>query len=192
MKWSTNTCTFLIIFLIPILAFSLTSTGIFKGNTVIGIDAYAKKSNESSGESSPGGSGSSSNSGSNDKSRGSSSGSDTKSSDNSNNEGSSGNKNNDRGTNNNHQQQPEPGSNDESSNTGADNNLQAVEPPKTGKGEQGTGATVPADKTVTPSPPPTTCEQGSTCTHQQDSSNRDHSNTTTKDKTPFVLSLPFP
>jgi hypothetical protein len=31
------------------------------------------------------------------------------------------------------------------------------------------------------------------CTHdQQDSKNHDPSNTTTKDKTPFVLSLPFP
>ena len=53
------------------------------------------------------------------------------------------------------------------------------------------GSSSGSDSKVTSPPPPTTCEQGSTCTHQQDSSNSDHSHTT-KDKTPFVLSLPFP
>lgn len=42
-----------------------------------------------------------------------------------------------------------------------------------------------------PVEPSKTCEQASTCTHQQGSSNRDPS-LSTKDKTPFVLSLPFP
>src|SRR5919202_4740776 len=48
-KGSANTHTiFITIFLVPILAFSLTSIGIFKGNTVIGIDVYATKSEGSS------------------------------------------------------------------------------------------------------------------------------------------------
>jgi cytoskeletal protein RodZ len=182
-KGSANTHSFLIIFLIPILAFSLTSAGILNSNTVIGIDAYAKKSDESSAESSRRGSTSSSS----DKIDGaglSSSGSDSKSSlHNSNNEGN--NKNNDQGAN-------------DGSNTGTDNNLKPVEPPKTGKVEQGARRIVPPDKTVTSLPPPTTtsCEQASTCTtpHQQDLSNHDHLTTpTAKDnKTPFILSIPFP
>jgi hypothetical protein len=190
---SNRAYSFFIILFILTVAFSLTSAGILNGNMAMSIDSYAKKSKESSEESSRVGSGSSNKSG------GSSSGSDSKSSsDNSNKEGSRGNsKNNDQGTNDNEQQQQqEPGSND-GSNTGADNNLQSVGPLKTDKREQGTEPIVPLDKTVTPSPlPPTTCEQGSTCTtHQQDLSNRDHSitTTTTRDnKTPFILSIPFP
>jgi hypothetical protein len=187
---SNRAYSFFIILFILTVAFSLTSAGIFEGNIAISLDAYAKKSKESSGESSRVGSDSSNKSG------GSSIGSDSKSSsDNSNKEGSSGNKNNDQGINDNEQQQQqEPGSND-GSNTGIDNNLKPVEPLKTHKREQGTEPILPLDKTVTPSPPPTTsCEQGSTCTtHQQDLSNRDHSITTTKDKkTPFILSIPFP
>jgi hypothetical protein len=150
-KGSANTHSFLIIFLIPILAFSLTSAGILNSNTVIGIDAYAKKSDEFSAESSRRGSTSSSS----DKIDGaglSSSGSDSKSS---------------------------------------------LHNSKTGKVEQGARRIVPPDKTVTSLPPPTTsCEQASTCTtpHQQDLSNHDHLTTpTAKDnKTPFILSIPFP
>jgi hypothetical protein len=116
MKGSANTCSFSIIFLIPILAFSLTSAGILNGNTVIGIDAYAKKSNESSGESSRRGS----TSGSSDKGTSSNRGSDSKGSSYNND-----NKNSDQVTNNNEQQQQEIGSND-GSNTVNDNNLQSV------------------------------------------------------------------
>ena len=186
---SNRAYSFFIILFILTVAFSLTSAGIFKGNIAISIDADAKKSKESSGESSRVDSDSSNKSGG-------SIGSDSKSSsDNSNKEGSSGNKNNDQGTNDNEQQQQEPGSND-GSNTGIDNNLKPVEPLKTDKREQGTEPILPLDKTVTPSPPPTTsCEQGSTCTtHQQDLSNRDHSITTSRKdkKTPFILSIPFP
>jgi hypothetical protein len=183
---SNRPYSFIVIFFILTLAFSLTSAGTLSTNTSIGIDAYAKKPNESSGGSSQG-----SSSDSSDKSGGTSSGSDTESSsDNSNKEG---NKNSDQGTNNNEQQQQEPDSND-GSNTAADNSLQAVEPPKIGKGGQGSEPFVPPVDTTTPSPPPTTCEQGSICTDDQhDSNSHDHSiATTTKDNTPFVLSLPFP
>src|SRR5919197_2470556 len=108
---STKISSLFIIFFILTLPFSLTYVGILNANiAIISIDAYAKKSKESSGESS-GGSSSDKGGSSSDKG-GSSSGSDSK---------------------------------------------------------------------VTSPPPPTTCEQGSTCTHQQDSSNSDHSHTT-KDK----------
>ena len=117
----------------------------------------------------------------------SSSSSDTKSSDNSKNEGNgnNNNKNNNQGT-------------DDGSNTGHDNNLQVVEPAKTGEQQQGTGESVAPIETATPMPQ-TSCEQGSNCTDQQGLSDRDRSTTATtsttttkQDNTPFVLSLPFP
>jgi hypothetical protein len=185
-KRSASTRSFLTIFLVPTLAFSLTSIGILKGNTVIDIDAYAKEPNESSKDISIG-----ANIGSGSKSGGgvrgsSSSGSDIKSSsDSTNGEANSINKKNDHAVN-------------DVSNTGTNNNFKPIEPPKAGKGEQGSGPVVQPDKTVTSLPPPITtssCEQGSTCTsqHQQDLGDRNPSSTTTKDnKTPFILSVPFP
>jgi clumping factor A len=80
------------------------------------------------------------------------------------------------------------------SNTGADNNLHAIESPKTDQQQQGTGENIPPTETTTPTPQ-TTCEQGSDCTDQQGSGNSDHSTTPTttkQDNTPFVFSLPFP
>jgi hypothetical protein len=177
----TRAYRFFILFFILTLAFSLTSAGILNSNTVIGIDAYVKESDEFSGESSR----RASTSGSTDKSGGaggSSSGLDTKSSsDNSNNKGNSGNnKNNDQAIN-------------DGSNRGADNNLQAIGPAKTGE-QQATGDNAPSIETVTPTRQ-TTCKEGSNCTtYQQDQSNSDHSTTTTtkEGNTPLVLSLPFP
>ncbi len=62
---------------------------------------------------------------------------------------------------------------------------------------QGSGENVPLTRTDTPALQ-TTCEQGSNCTDQQSSTDRDRSTTATTDATkqdnnmPFVLSLPFP
>jgi hypothetical protein len=187
-KWSANTRTrsSLTIFVVPILAFSLTSIAILKSNTVSGMDAYAPKSNEPSiGESSIG-----SNSYTGGKnaaaSSGSSSGSDTKSSpDSTNCEANSINKKNDYALN-------------DGSNKGTNNNFKSVEPPKAGKGEQGSRPIVQPDKPVKSLPPPITtssCEQGSPCInhHQQDLSDHNPLTTATKDnKTPFILSVPFP
>src|SRR5919198_3985524 len=52
MKASTDMCSFLVIFFILTLAFSLASAGILKGNIAISMDAYAKKSKGPSGGSS--------------------------------------------------------------------------------------------------------------------------------------------
>jgi cytoskeletal protein RodZ len=114
----------------------------------------------------------------------SSSSSDTKSSDNTNNVDSANtNKNNnDQSTN-------------DGSNTGADNNLQAVEPAKTGEQQQqSTGKNSSLIGTAT-STSHTSCEQGSNCTDQQglsdhDRSTTDNTTTTKQDNMPFVL--PFP
>ncbi len=117
--------------------------------------------------------------------------SNTKSSDNSNNDGSS------DGINNNNKNQ---GTNDDSSNSGAHDNLQSVEPAKTGKeGELGSGENV-ASPTGTTAPTPesqTSCEQGSNCTNQQGLGDHDRSSTTGSagksgqdNNTPFIL--PFP
>ena len=114
--------------------------------------------------------------------------SDTKRSDNSDNNGNS---NNDDSNKNNNQ-----GTND-GSNTGTDNTFQAVEPAKSGEQQQqGSGENIASIEMVTPKSK-TICEQGSNCTDQQGSSDRDRSTTDaapTKqdDNTPFVLSLPFP
>jgi hypothetical protein len=72
-----RTRSFIILFFILTLAFSLTSAGILKGNMAIGMDAYATKSERSSGGGSKGGgdsSGSSGGGGSSDESREGSSG----------------------------------------------------------------------------------------------------------------------
>ena len=119
----------------------------------------------------------------------SSSSSDTKRSDNSDNNGNSNNNNYDSNKNNNQ------GTND-GSNTGTDNTFQAVEPAKSGEQQQqGSGENIAPIEIATPKSK-TICEQGSNCTDQQGSSDRDRSATaaTTKqdDNTPFVLSLPFP
>src|SRR5919197_991304 len=170
-----------VIFFVLTLAFSLTSTDILNLNTAVGIvDAFAKKAKESSRGSSNGDSGIS---GSSDKGGSSSSGGSDSKGPSDNND----NKNSHQGTYNNEQQQQEASSNDGSY------NLQPVGPTTTGAGEQGTGPIVPAVKTTTPLPQ-TTCKQESTCTttHQQNLSQHNHSTTTTKDKIPFVLSLPFP
>jgi len=121
-------------------------------------------------------------------------GSDTKSSDKSNNDGNSNNNNIDRNSN--------QGTNDGRSNSGAHNNLQSVEPAKTGKeveGEGGSGQNVapPIGTTMSTPQSQTSCEQGSDCTDQQGLGDRDRSSPTTgattkQEDTPFVLSLPFP
>jgi hypothetical protein len=122
----------------------------------------------------------------------SSSSSDTKRSDNSDNNGNSNNNNNDDNNKNNNQ-----GTNDDI-NTGTDNTFQAVEPAKSGEQQQqqGSGENIAPIGAATPKSD-TACEQGSNCTDQQGSSDRDRSTTdaaTTNqdDNTPFVLSLPFP
>ena len=95
---------------------------------------------------------------------------------------------------NNNDQNSDQGTDDRSNTLGTDNNLQST----TRGGQQGTGHNTPSIKTVTPTTPQTACEQGSNCvSHQQESNNHDHStiattNTSKKDNTPFVLSLPFP
>ena len=120
----------------------------------------------------------------------SSSSSDIKRSDNSDNNGNSNNNNDDSNKNNNQ------GTND-GSNTGTDNTFQAVEPAKSGEQQQqGSGENIAPIEIATPKSK-TICEQGSNCTDQKGSSDRDRSTTdaaTTKqdDNTPFVLSLPFP
>ena len=118
----------------------------------------------------------------------SSSSSDTKRSDNSNNNGNS--NNNDDNNKNNNQ-----GTNDDS-NTGTGKTFKAVEPAKSGEQQHGSGENIAPIEIVTPKSK-TMCEQGSDCTDQQGSSDRDLSTTdaaTTKQdyNTPFVLSLPFP
>jgi hypothetical protein len=161
---------FIIFFILAVVVFSLVSAGIINGNnTAISIDAYAKKSMKSSG-------GSSSDVtrghvGSSDKD--SSSSSDVRTASDSIDKGGGGNRgsdsksssdnlNNEGNSGNKNSDQ----STNDDSNIDTNNNLRPVEPTKT-------------------------CKQASTCTHQQDSSNRDPSRTT-KDKIPFVLSLPFP
>lgn len=119
-----------------------------------------------------------------------SSSSNTKSSDNSNNDGSS------DGINNNKNQ----GTNDDSSNSGAYDNLQSVEPAKTGKeGEIGSGENVASPTGTTGLTPEshTSCEQGSNCTNQQRLGDHGRSSTTGSagksgqdNNTPFIL--PFP
>ena len=116
--------------------------------------------------------------------------SNTKSSDNSNNDGSSDGNNNSKNQ----------GTNDGSSNSDAHDNLQSVEPAKTGKEwELGSGENV-ASPTRTTAPTPqsqTSCEQGSNCTDQQGVGDHDRSSTTGSasksgqdNNTPFIL--PFP
>jgi hypothetical protein len=182
---SASTSSFLTVFLVPTLAFSLTSICILKGNIVIDIDAYAKEPNESSKAISIGATvGSSGKSGSG--AHGSTSDSDTKSSlDSSNDEVNSINKKNDHAVN-------------DGSDENTNNKFKPEEPPKAGKGEQGSRPVVQPDKTIISLPPPITtspCEQGTTCTshYQQNLSDPSHSTTATKDnKTPFILSVPFP
>jgi hypothetical protein len=174
---STDTGSMFIILFILVLLFSLVSVGVINRNaTTISIDAYAKKSGKP-GESGGGGSGhiTRDHAGGSDKSGSDKSGSS--------NDVRTASDSIDKGG----------GSGDRGSDSKSSNNLNNEGNSGSKNSDQSTndGSNAGTDADLRPVEPSKTCEQASTCTHPQDSSNRDPS-PNTKDKTPFVLSLPFP
>jgi hypothetical protein len=174
---STETGSMFIILFILALLFSLVSAGVINLNTnTISIDAYAKKSGKP-GESGGGGSG--------DITRDHADGNDKGGNDKggSSNDVRTASDSIDKGG----------GSGDRGSDSKSSDNLNNEGNSGSKNSDQSTndGSKAGTDEDLRPVEPSKTCEQASTCTHQQESSNRDPS-PSTKDKTPFVLSLPFP
>jgi hypothetical protein len=167
---STETGSLFIILFILALLFSLVSAGVINRNTnTISIDAYAKKSGK------PGEGG-----GSGDITRDHADGNDKGGSSN---DVRTASDSIDKGG----------GSGDRGSDSKSSDNLNNEGNSGSKNSDQSTndGSKAGTDEDLRPVEPSKTCEQASTCTHQQESSNRDPS-PSTKDKTPFVLSLPFP